>query len=148
MKVKILTKLIAIALILGLYSTEGAAQCKSFITKKCMPKMAPYTHNGQLNSTSLMEGETAELLMTFYSGQNYRILVCAQQVLGQARFKLLDSQRNVVFDSKENAYSESWDFSVKSTQQFVIQVSIPKPDDAPGAFVQSGCVAVLVGFKP
>lgn len=148
MKVKTLTKFIAIALILGLYSTKGAAQCKSFITKQCMPKMAPYTHNGQLNSTTLMEGETAELLMTFYSGQNYRILVCAQKILGQAQFKLLDSQRNVIFDSKENASSDFWDFSVKSTQQFIIQVSIPKPDGTPGAFVQSGCVAVLVGFKP
>lgn len=148
MKTKILTKLIAIALVIGLHSTNGIAQCKSFITKQCMPKMAPFTHNGQLNSTTLMEGETAELLMTFYSGQNYRILVCAQKILGHAQFKLLDSQRNVVFDSKENSSADFWDFSVKSTQQFIIQVSIPKPDDAPGAFVQSGCVAVLVGFKP
>ena len=148
MKVNILTKFIAIALVLGLSSTKGLAQCKSFITKQCMPKMAPFTHNGQLNSTTLMEGETAELLMTFYSGQNYRILVCAHKNLGQAQFKLLDSQRNVIFDSKENAFSEFWDFSVKSTQQFIVQVSIPKQDGAPGSFVQSGCVAVLIGFKP
>lgn len=147
MKVNILTKVIAIALILGMHSTKGVSQCKSFIAKQCMPKISPFTHNGQLNSTTLMEGETAELLMTFYSGQDYRILVCAQKILGQAQFKLLDANRNVVFDSKQGT-SDFWDFSVKSTQQLIIQVSIPKPEESPNSFVQSGCVAVLIGFKP
>ncbi|MBI2968213.1 MAG: hypothetical protein HYY40_10435 [Bacteroidetes bacterium] len=128
--------------------TGGFAQCKTF-TKKCLPKLQPYIHNGQLNSTTLAESETAELMMTFYSGQNYRIQICAQDVLGNVQFSLLDQDRNVIFDNKEHNFSDHWDFNVNSTMRFIISVSIPAPDSkaATNQIVQSGCVSVLVGFK-
>ena len=131
----------------------GYSQCKGFAKNKCLPQLTPFIHNGQLNSTTLVEGESAELVMTFYSGQQYRVLVCGQKTLGQIEFQLMDTDRNVIFDSKKQKSAGYWDFDVNSTQQFIILVTTPKPGEhssakLPGTLLQSGCVSLLVGFKP
>jgi len=93
-----------------------------------------------------MAGQSASLNTTFYAGQQYRILVCSQEVLGKITFKVLDVANKVVFDSKANGSPEYWDFNVESTQQFTIDVVTPETD-APNSIVPSGCVSVMVGFK-
>jgi hypothetical protein len=129
------------------FSSAGAvAQCNAFIKKKCMPKISPFTNNGQMNNSTLMAGQSAQMSMTFYAGQDYRILVCSQEVLGEVTFKVLDMTKKVVFDSKENNAPDFWDFKVKNTQQFIVEVSVP-PSDSPNSIVPSGCVSVMVGFK-
>ena len=122
------------------------AQCKNMAKKTCIPKLVPFVHNGQLNSSSLAAGETAELSMTFNSGLDYRILVCAEDVLGKPTFKVIDVEKNVVYNSAESGAIPFWDFNVESTQQFTVEVSVP-PSDSPNSIVPTGCVTVLVGFK-
>lgn len=134
------------AVIALLITSSVDAQCKMFAKKNCMPNVSPYTHNGQLNSATLVAGQKVQLEMTFYSGQNYRVLVCAQEVLGKVSFRLLDVDKNVVFSSKENNNPDHWDFNLKSTQQLFVEVEVPKADN-PNGIIPSGCVALLVGFK-
>ena len=121
------------------------AQCKGFV-KKQMPKLSPFIHNGQLNSSVLLSGDHAELTLTFYSGQNYRILVSNQETLGDVYFVMKDAANNLVFSSKEKGKADYWDFSVESTQPLTIEVVVPDTD-APSGLVPSGCVSILVGFK-
>lgn len=122
------------------------AQCSAFIKKKCMPKISPFTHNGQMNSTTLSSGQTTELNLTFYAGQAYRILVCTEEILGDVTFQVMDMSRKVVFDSKDNNFPDFWDFKVKNTQQFIIHVDVPK-SNSPSSVLPTGCVSILVGFK-
>jgi hypothetical protein len=35
------------------------AQCKSFTKRKCLPHLAPYMNNGQLNTATMSPGQTA-----------------------------------------------------------------------------------------
>ena len=107
---KFLTTIFLLSLLVSI-PTMSFAQCKNFTRKKCMPKLSPYIYNGQLNSAILNEGDVAELMLTFYSNQDYRILVCAEENLGKIEFRLLDSERNVIFDNVDHDYSQSWDFS-------------------------------------
>ncbi|MBL4577578.1 MAG: hypothetical protein JKX74_03840 [Flavobacteriales bacterium] len=130
----------------------GYAQCKGFAKRKCLPVLKPFIHNGQLNSTTLMEGESAELVMTFHAGQQYRVMVCAQETLKKIGFKMMDTDREIIFDSAEQNGAKNWDFNVNATQQMIILVEVPKPGkhagaNLPGTLVQSGCVALLVGFQ-
>ena len=130
----------------------GYSQCKGFAKRKCMPELKPFIHNGQLNSTTLMEGESAELVMTFHSGQQYRVMVCAQESLKKVGFKMMDMDRELLFNNEDQNNSDHWDFNVNATQQMIILVSVPKPGkhadaNLPGSLVQSGCIALLVGFK-
>ncbi|PLX02050.1 MAG: hypothetical protein C0594_12340 [Marinilabiliales bacterium] len=130
---------------LGLVNS-GSAQCKGFTKKKCLPQLEPYVYNGQLNSAVLNEGDIAELLLTFYGGQDYRIYICSQEVLGNIEFKLLDTDRNTIFDNTEQNSIDHWDFSANSTQQLIVQVKVPE-NTSMNEIVASGCVSILIGFK-
>jgi hypothetical protein len=133
-------------LLMVITSFSVYSQCKPFIKKQCMPTLAPYTNDGQLNNTVLRAGEGAELEVTMYQGQNYRLLVCAQEVLGNVNFKLMDLNYNVLFDSSKSKDAKKyWDFHVETTQQLIVQVAAPSQGKS--EIVPSGCVAVIVGFK-
>src|SRR4026207_554633 len=103
----------AFSLLAAIIPVGADAQCKAYAKKSCLPKVSPFTHNGQLNSATLVAGQKVQLEMTFYSGQNYRILVCAQDVLGKVDFRLLDTDKNVVFNSRDNNSPDHWDFNLK-----------------------------------
>lgn len=126
--------------------TNVSAQCKNFTMKKCMPGLAPFLHNGQLNSTTLSPGESAEMQMTFYSGQEYRLLICGQEILGTISFKVSDMDKKSLFDSREHNNATSWDFKMTSTQQIVIEVIVPNAKST-NDLNQSACVSMLVGYK-
>jgi hypothetical protein len=133
-------------LLLFLSAGNALGQCKSFTKKKCMPDLMPYVHNGQMNTINLFPGETATLKVAFYSGQDYRIISCAHPILKEVYFQVKTSDGNVVYNSKDKK-SQVWDLKVVSTQELTIDVFAEK-EDAPNSMAQSGCVAVLVGFKP
>jgi len=139
-------KIIYIALLMVVLPFMLNAQCKGFTKKECIPDLKPYVYNGQLNSAVLNEGDVAELLLTFYSGQDYRILICGQPILGNLEFRLLDTDRNVIFYNKDHDFVKFWDFKSNSTQQLIVQVRVPVGESR-SEIVQSGCVSILVGFK-
>ncbi len=122
------------------------AQCKLFSKKQCIPELLPYNHNGQQNNVTLMPGEKAELLMTFYAGQDYRLMVCGQPILGDIKFKVKDKERKEIYNNSTAALSSIWDFKVASTQQLILEVEAPETDSKT-RLMESGCISVLVGFK-
>lgn len=121
-------------------------QCKSFSKKNCIPSLLPYNHNGQLNNITLMPGESAELLMTFYSGQDYRLMVCGHPILGEINFKVSDKDKKEIYNSKNAKSSSIWDFKVASTQQLILEIEVPE-SESKTKIMEIGCVSVLVGFK-
>ena len=142
---KILYSFLFISLLAGM-PTETQAQCKSFTKKTCLPNLEPYIYNGQLNSAVLSEGDVAELLLTFYGGQEYRISVCSHDLLGNVQFEIYDTEKNLIYDNSEYEFGEFWDFKSNSTQQLIVRVTVPQEDNKNG-IVQQGCVSILVGFK-
>lgn len=140
-----LNKFLLLAVFLGL-SFYGQSQCKSFTKKQCLPDLEPYVYDGQLNTAILTEGDVAELLLTLYGGQDYRILVCCQGILGDVEFNLYDTNRNLIFSNKNHNYINNWDFTSNSTQQLIVQVVIPKQDKKT-ELLHNGCVSILKGFK-
>ncbi|MFH2143574.1 MAG: hypothetical protein ABIJ97_14200 [Bacteroidota bacterium] len=122
------------------------AQCKSFTKKNCLTDIEPYVYDGQLNSAILTEGDVAELILTLYGGQDYRILVCGQDVLGDIEFNLFDTNRNLIFSNKDHDFVKSWDFKSNSTQQLIVQVIVPKQESNID-MLHNGCVSILKGFK-
>ncbi|MDA3891383.1 MAG: hypothetical protein PF517_06915 [Salinivirgaceae bacterium] len=120
-------------------------QCKTFTKKECKPKLSPYIYNGQLNSAVLNEGDVAELMLTFYSNQDYRVLVCGAEELGPIEFKLKDAGGQELFTNADHNMIDTWDFHTKSTQQLMIEVSVPL--SSTDELYKNGCVSILVGFK-
>ena len=121
------------------------AQCKSFTKKQCRPNVAPYIHNGQMNNAILYPEDKADIMLTFYSGQDYRIVVCSEDQLGDVNFKVTDLERKVIYDSKGKD-SDTFDFKVTSTRQLIVTIEVPESQNTHD-LDYNGCVSVLVGFK-
>lgn len=132
--------------VLILFSGSAYAQCKTFVKKDCIPDLDPFVHNGQVNTTTLMAGEKAEVQLVFFQGLEYRIMICSQEVLGSVNFRLLDSQRKEVFNSKNHNEAKTWDFKAGTTQNFIIEVETSESSTSHG-MVEHGCVSVLIGSR-
>jgi len=122
------------------------AQCKSFAKKICKVELSPYIHDGNYHAAILTVGEEAELYKTFYSDTDYRISVCGSDDLPDIEFRVIDSDRNILYTNKSNDYSRIWDFKLEASQQLKIFVKVPATEDLP-ADITTGCVAIMFGFK-
>lgn len=122
----------------------GNAQCKNF-AKKAKIELLPFIHDGIYNATVLSEGETAELFKTFYSGQQYRLAVVAEENMPKVEFKVMDSKRKVLYTNKERDFAKSWDFTLESSQQLIISIQVQTVEQLTDD-IAKGCIAVLVGF--
>ncbi|MEM9025064.1 MAG: hypothetical protein AAGB22_15060, partial [Bacteroidota bacterium] len=129
-----------------LFGTAGFGQCRAFTKNKCLPQLAPYTSNGQYSGATLFEGETATIIQTFYAEQEYRLLICTQESLGDGVTFAVKNQDGSTIYSSEGKEENYWDFKVEGTQQFAIEISIPSTNVSD--IKNEGCVSIMVGFKP
>jgi hypothetical protein len=125
-------------------ASNAYGQCGRYAEKKCLPALAPYVNNGQLNTTTLFAGDSTSMVLTFYSLLEYRLIVCAHEVLRGAHFKVRELDGELLFDSRKG--KSYWDFRVNATQELRIDVIIPD-DKGVGDIPPSGCTAIVVGFK-
>jgi hypothetical protein len=129
-------------------SYNVSAQCKGFAKKVCKSELIPYIHDGNYTAAMLVEGEEADFYKTFYSNQQYRLVVCGTETLPAIEFKVIDANRNVLYNNKDHNMAKAWDFKLESSQQLRIIVKVPasgqkKSDNE----ILSGCVAIMIGFK-
>jgi len=136
---------VAVAL-LTLVPLAANAQCKGFAKKLCKVELYPYTHDGNYHAAVLTTGEEAELYKTFYSDTDYRISICGADNLPDIEFRIIDSDRNILYTNKDNNFSRIWDFRLEASQQLKIFVKVPAADGLPEEAKQ-GCVAIMFGFK-
>ena len=138
-------KIIALLSVILFAPLTGSAQCKTFSKKVCKLELLPYVHDGIYNATVLSEGETVELYKTFYSGQEYRLVVCGDENLPPVEFQVLDSDKNVLYDNSDEEFSRKWDFTLESSQMLIISIQVQTSDELSDE-IKEGCVSVLVGF--
>lgn len=135
-----------LALFIFTSSLKVEAQCKAFAKKECIPELGSYTHDGNYHAAVLVEGEEAELYKTFYSDMEYRVAIVGEDKLPPIEFKILDSNKNILYSNKDAKYAKTWDFKLQSSQQLKLVVKVTsfnKSGEAPA----SGCVAIMFGFK-
>lgn len=127
-------------------STAAFGQCKSFTKNTCRPMLEDYIPNENFNSTMLVPGDEAELKLTFYGGQEYRLLVCSHPVLGELNFTVLDKKKNELYARTEADQNNYFDFRLENTQQFRVRVNVPVKEN-PNDLIHEGCVSIMVGYK-
>lgn len=86
-----------------------------------------------------------ESVLTFYSGQDYRILICSEESLENVSFIVSDMTGKMLYDSKAHNNTDFWDFKVKTTTEMKVEVFAGM--NSGGSGTATGCVSVLVGFK-
>ncbi len=125
---------------------QADAQCFSYARAVCKTELGDFVHDGNYNATILSEGETAEIYKTFFTGQEYRIVVCKVDSLPQVDFQIIDGKDKILFDSKEHGGANIWDFKLETTQQLIIRVEVAEKDKTSNEKV-SGCVSIMFGIK-
>jgi hypothetical protein len=115
------------------------AQCKAFAKKVCLPELGSYTHDGNYHAAILVEGEEAELYKTFYSDMDYRVAICGEDKLPNIEFRILDTNKNVLYSNKDANYARTWDFKLQSSQQLKLVIKVSS-FNKPGETPTSGCV--------
>src|ERR1043165_4414482 len=136
-------KIFGILLIVLAANTAGFAQCNGF-AKKSLGRLKPYLNTQQVFSTVLLNGDKTQLSQTFYYGDEYRLLITADEKLGKIQLNIKDANGAVVFTTKGYG-TIMWDFNVESTQDLTLEVLTPAA--AADKEEQGGCVAIVVGFK-
>lgn len=141
-----IVRILSIILLFAAFSFDAAAQCKGFAKKSCLPELGSYTHDGNYHAAVLVEGEEAELYKTFYADMDYRVAICGADNLPNVEFKIMDSNKNVLYNSKDAGYPKTWDFKLQASQQLKLVVKVTSFNQA-GDTPASGCVSIMFGFK-
>jgi hypothetical protein len=139
-------QLSAVLALLALLPLTVNAQCKGFAKRLCKVELDPYIHDGNYHAAVLTTGEEAELYKTFYSDTDYRITVCGADAMPEIEFRVIDSDRNILYTNESNDFDRSWDFRLEASQQLKIFIRVPTIEGMPDE-VQSGCVAIMFGFQ-
>ncbi|MDZ4822775.1 MAG: hypothetical protein SH856_04905 [Flavobacteriales bacterium] len=121
------------------------AQCRSFTKSNCLPVLQGYVQNDNYNSAVLVPGDEAELLLTFYAGKDYRIVVCAQPRIGDVDYEITDTNQELIHRGNTRD-TNIFDFRMATTQQLIVRIQVPELTHET-AIVPDGCVAVMVGYK-
>jgi hypothetical protein len=129
----------AVALLTLAFSTTAAAQCKSAV-KEGIKKLAPYTHNGQVNNVTVILNEPSEIHLSFYKGLNYKFQVGSEAGLGAVTFKVFDENKTEIYNSAGSKDPQSWVFYSNSSQNLVIQIYPTEKD-------KQGCAYLVVGIQ-
>lgn len=129
-----------------LISSSAFGQCKGFAQKKCMPELGDFRPNGSLYANYMEDGQETELNVVLIGGQKYRLLHCHRQGLGKVWIQLFDNKDKLVFDNSEHNFVTTWDFTVKSTQEFTVRTFISGVGDVNDPAARS-CAVLLLGNK-
>ena len=121
------------------------AQCRTFVKNNCREAMGEYIPSENFNAAKLQPGDEAEVEMTFYGGEDYRLLVCSQELLGEVEFQLLDLEGNVLFNNVDKEMASHFDFKVGGTQNLMVRIKVS--DNNSAALAPQGCVAIMLGSK-
>ena len=129
------------------FQSTHAQQCKGFTKRNCLPELAPYLSNGQMNSAHFVPGEKAQLELNFSQGISYRLLICADEYFEGLNYKLSDKTTDEIYysDTLKDVFSLT-DLKVKKSGPLKLEIDIPAKENATG-IIRNGCVTILVGFK-
>ena len=113
------------------------AQCKSAV-KEGIKKLAPYTHNGQVNNVTLILDEPSEIHVSFYKGLNYKFQIGSEETLGKVTFRVLDDYKTEIYNIATSANPESWVFYSNSTQNLIIEIYAVEKEKQGSAYLVVG----------
>ncbi len=133
-------KSILVFIVLSIAVTLAAnAQCAP-VAKEGIKKLAPFTHNGKLNTVTVILDEPSEIHLAVYRGLNYKFQIGSEAALGKVTFKILDDQKTEIYNSATSKDPLSWIFFANSSQNLIVEIY-------PAEKGKQGCAFLVVGIQ-
>ncbi|MBN1952053.1 MAG: hypothetical protein JW801_12700 [Bacteroidales bacterium] len=145
MKMRFSICLLALGL-LGIIPASGQ-DCTDYHKYHCLYGDYTFYYSRQSKSALFKSGQTKELRITAYSGEDYYVAVCANHKFGDIRYRILEDtpERSLVYDNATDKYAESIIFSNDLTRNLVIEVSVPEADARRED--EFRCVGVVIEYR-
>jgi hypothetical protein len=137
-----------IFILLGTLS--GYAQdCTDYHQFHCQYADYTFYYSRQSKSALFERGQTSELRVVAYGGEDYFISICANRKWPHMRFRILEDNedRTVLYDNLDYDYAESVTIENDITRNIIIEVTSPDPEK-PAEVGEKRCVGVVLMFRP
>jgi len=127
----------------ALYSQD----CTDYHQYHCVYADYTFFYSRQSKSALFKPGQSSEIKIIAYNGEDYYIAICAHRKFGNVRFRLIEDNdsRKVFYDNAKDNYSESITFSNDVTRNMIIEVSVPEGD--PSDSNDRRCVGLVIEFR-
>ncbi len=124
-----------------------AQDCTDYHQYHCLYADYTFFYSRQSKSALFKPGQTSEIKIVAYSGEDYYVAVCAHRKFGNIRLRILEDNTNkkVIYDNAQDNYSESITFSNEVTRNLILEVSVPEGDDKGSN--EKRCVGVVIQFR-
>lgn len=149
---KTLSTLAMFIFLTALSATSVFSQnCKKFhLYGSCMQYPgASYKIDGQSRSNVIGVGDKLIYNVIFYGQRDYKLYFCATDLFNPVHYILTDGlTRELIYDSKKDAYPESIEMSFENTSNVLVEISV-LAQNADKQVVDNyfGCVGFLVNWR-
>lgn len=145
MKIRSQIYMLLISLLLPLL---GFGQdCTDYHQYHCLYGDYSFFYSRQSKSALFRPGQTSELKIVAYSGEDYYVSVCAHRKFGDIRYRILEDtpEKKLIYDNADDDYAETIIFTNEVTRNLIIEVSVPKGDERDAK--DRRCVGVVIQFR-
>ena len=131
--------ILAVLVLTLAFTVSTNAQCTT-VAKEGIKKLAPFTHNGKLNTVTVILDEPSEIHLSVYRGLNYKFQIGSEAALGKVTFRILDEQKTEIYNSATSKDPLSWIFFSNSSQNLIVEIY-------PAEKGKQGCAFLVVGIQ-
>ncbi len=105
-----------------------------------------FFYSRQSKSALFKRGQSSQLKIIAYGGEDYYIAVCAHRKFGDLHFRILEDtpEKKVIYDNAKDSYKNSIVFSNEITRNLIVEVTVPEGE---GDKNDRRCVGVVVQFR-
>ncbi len=124
-----------------------AQDCTEYHQYHCLYGDYTYFYSRQSKSALFRKGQSSELKIVAYGGEDYYVAVCAHRKFGNIQFRILEDndKRNLIYDNASDNYNESISFSNTLTRNLIVEVTVPDEDGKDPS--ERRCVGVVIEYR-
>ena len=121
--------------------------CTGYHQYHCIYGDYTFFYSRQSKSALFEKGQTSELKITVYGGEDYYIAICAHRKFGDLQFRLLEDNdaRTVIYNNAEDDYNKSVTFTNETTRNLIVEVTVPEGSE--NERNERRCVGVVIEFR-
>lgn len=138
---------ILLILFISIPFDTAAQDCTDYHQYHCIYADYTFFYSRQSKSALFRKGQSSEIKVVAYGGDDYYVSVCAHRKFGNIQFRILEDneKRNLIYDNSKDNYSESIIFSNTITRNIIIEVTVPEGDGR--NLSDRRCVGVVIEFR-
>ncbi len=148
MKINVDMKYIFSLISLTVFALQAFAQdCTGYHQFHCQYADYTFFYSRQSKSALFKQGQSSELRIVTYGGEDYYIAICAHRKFGNINFKIKEDSKDstLIYDNADYEFAESIIFTNEVTRNLIIEVNVPEGTGKD--YNERRCVGVVVEFR-